>query len=346
MFEAMETESIKSNILSYLEHWSTEEGSFADSLVAPIAYEIWKCFQQMDALFPLLCLDADSGEYIIKRCADYGVYRREGTKAAGQVLLTGTAGTSLPAGTVFTKDGLLFTLDTAAVLADAAVSAGVTAESAGKAYNLAEGDILVPLSAVSGLSGIAAAEDFEGGTDTESTEEMRQRLLYILQKTPASGNAADYKVWATTVPGVQNAIVTPLKDGPGTVEVILIGEDNTAVGDAVLEEARAYIEAQRPIGATVTVKSCEAAEINIAVELLAEDGVLLRTIQTQIEENIKTYFATFDGDTIYYSRITQLCMNADGVKNIASLTINGAEEDEALSYYQVPKLKGIEVTQV
>lgn len=345
MYETMEPAKIKKEILGYLAHWSTEEGSFADSLAAPIAHEIWKCYQRMDALFPLLCLGEDSGEHIINRCRDYGIYQREGTKAEGEILLSGVTGTNIPAGTMFMKDGLSFILNEAVTILEESTTGTVTAEKAGKAYNLEKGTVLVPLFAISGLSEILTAEAFSGGTDTESTEEMRKRLLYLLQNTPASGNSADYKKWATSISGVQNAIVTPIKNGPGTVEVVLVGEENTSVGKEILEKVQAYIETQRPIGAAVTVKDCTEIPVNIEASIVLRPEVEKATACIQIENNIKDYFAAFLGGTVYYSRIMSLIMNAEGVENVSALSVNGGT-DLMLSYDAVPKLANMEVVLV
>ena len=342
MYENLEATDIKKDILNYLAHWSTEEGSFADSLAAPIAHEIWKCYQRMDALFPILCLAEDSGAHILERCRDYGIYQREGKKSNGKISLSGTAGTSIASGTAFVWEGLTFFLEETVTLSDTDAVAIVTAEKAGKAYNLEKGAILAPLYAVSGLSGAVAAEDFKGGTDTESTEEMRQRLLYLLQNTPASGNAADYKKWALDISGVQNAIVTPLKNGPGTVEVVLIGEDHSACGTAILERAKTHIEEQRPIGAAVTVKDCTEIPVTVSVTIQLRAEVAKATACTQIENNIKAYFKAFEGGTVYHSRIMSLIMNAEGVENVSRLTVNGGA-DLILSYDAVPKLENVEV---
>ena len=123
MFEDLVPEKIKAGILDVIAGSagapSTMEGSFASTLAAGAAREIWK------AGVPIAFPDESSGGYIDMDADKYGMTRRPGTKARAVMHLTGTAGTVIPSGTAFvTLEGLAFYTQ-----ADVTLSRGGTAQT-------------------------------------------------------------------------------------------------------------------------------------------------------------------------------------------------------------------------
>ena len=112
MFEDITPESIKAAILAEAgESLETREGSFLDSMAGPAALEIWKVYQAMNAVVSIAFVDESSGGYLDLEGAKYGITRKPGAKARCTMTLTGTAGATVPAGTVFvTPGGLEFAL--------------------------------------------------------------------------------------------------------------------------------------------------------------------------------------------------------------------------------------------
>jgi uncharacterized phage protein gp47/JayE len=66
------------------------------------------------------------------------------------------------------------------------------------------------------------------GSDEESTDELRARLLARLQNPPHGGNATDYEAWAKEVSGVTRAWSYPLELGAGTVTVRFVRDDDAS----------------------------------------------------------------------------------------------------------------------
>ena len=110
MYENITVEEIKREMLDRIPSGiETREGSYTNILLSPAAYELWKFYQSLDALIPIAFVDETSGEYIDKRCAEYGITRKPGTKATTEVTFTGIDGISVPKGTVVsTATGLEF----------------------------------------------------------------------------------------------------------------------------------------------------------------------------------------------------------------------------------------------
>ena len=131
MFENITPESIKADILAAIDSsLDTREGSFLNEMVTPVAMEIWKCYQSLNALIPIAFVDETSGPYIDKRGAEYGITRKAGTKATAVITFTGTSGTVIPSGTAFlTAGGLQFRLKSQVTLAAGAGSGTLEAAS-------------------------------------------------------------------------------------------------------------------------------------------------------------------------------------------------------------------------
>ena len=83
MYEDKTVESIKADILSRITSMETREGSFANDMAAGVALEIWKVYQAANSLIAIAFVDETSGPYIDKRVAEYGKYRKAGTKSDG-----------------------------------------------------------------------------------------------------------------------------------------------------------------------------------------------------------------------------------------------------------------------
>ncbi len=102
MFENITPESLKQRVFDALQSGiDTREGSYTHDLIAPAMLEVWKIYQTLNGLIPIMYPDETSGAYIDKKCAYYGIDRKVGTKAVVLLMITGAAGTTVPKGTVF-----------------------------------------------------------------------------------------------------------------------------------------------------------------------------------------------------------------------------------------------------
>ncbi|MCX7615626.1 MAG: baseplate J/gp47 family protein, partial [Clostridiales bacterium] len=290
MYESMTVEDIKSDILGRIStDIDTREGSYTNDMISAVAYEIWKTYQSLDAILPIAFVDETSGEYIDKRCAEYGITRKAGTKATATLHFTGTDGTIIPAGSVFlTVDGLEFETSATVTISNGTASAIATASEVGETYNVDAGTITQQIVSISGLSGITN-DKATGGTDPETDAAFVARLCDYLQKPATSGNINHYEQWALAVNGVGAAKVTPLWNGAGTVKVLIVGADKGPVDSAIVANCLANIELNRPIGATVTVESATGLSVNISAEITIDSTTTKAAVRTAFTEALDTY---------------------------------------------------------
>lgn len=340
MYENLTTEEVKSEIIEKLTtDIDTREGSFVNDMVSAVAYEIWKLYQSLDSIIPIAYVDETSGEYIDKRCAEYGITRKSGSKATVTLTITGTDGTLIPSSKVFlTSDALEFLSDASITITNGTATVTATAAEIGEDYNVAVGSITKQFVNLSGITAVTNVSAATGGANAETDASLVARLYEYLQKTATSGNSNHYKQWALEVDGVGNAKVFPLWNGAGTVKILITGSNNEPVDGAVVAKCTDYIEENRPIGATVTVVSAEGLEINVSAIVTMESSTTKETVKEQFETALESYLSgiAFTTYTVVYNRIAYILLDIEGVVDYTSLTINGSTENIGISEEQVP----------
>ena len=347
MFETLTVEQIKTDILSRVSNLDTREGSFANDMVSAVAYRMWEALQSLDAVVPIAFVDETSGDYIDRRCAEFGIVRKPGKKAASVLTITGTDGAIVPEGTVFvTPGGLQFLSGTAATVAGGTAQVAATAAAIGAQYNVLQGTITGLLQSLSGVTAITNAAAAVGGTDQETDAALCARLYDYLQHPATSGNAYHYRQWAMAVDGVGDAKVTPLWAGAGTVKVLVVGNDRGPVDETIVSACSANIEANRPIGATVTVKSAEALAVNVSASVTVDKSTSAAKVQAAFQTALAAYLTgiAFAKYTLVYTRVGALLQDIDGVEDYTALTVNGGTANIAIGADQVPVLGGVTIT--
>jgi uncharacterized phage protein gp47/JayE len=316
----------------------TREGSYTNDLVSAVALELWKFYNSLNALIPIVYVDETSGEYIDKRAAYYGIIRKPGTKATTILTFTGTDGTVIPKDTVFlTADGLQFVTTETATIANGTASVTASAAEVGEVYNVPAGTITQQIISISGLSTVTNTAAI-GGTDPESDASLVARLYNYLQKPASSGNIYHYEQWALEVDGVGAVKVVPLWNGPGTVKVIIAGPDKGPVDAAVVANCAEHIESCRPIGATVTVVSAQSLPIDVSATVELESTTTKDIVQEAFTERLAEYLRNiaFDKYEVVYNRIAYMLLDIDGVIDYSSLTVNGGTANITIGADQVP----------
>ncbi|MCL2045723.1 MAG: baseplate J/gp47 family protein [Oscillospiraceae bacterium] len=346
MYEHLTPEYIKSDILGMLAIASTREGSYTNTLVSAVAYEMWKVYQSLDAVVPIVYVDETSGPYIDKSAAVYGMSRKPGTKATADVFFQGVDGTVIRKGKIFmTADSLEYALD-----ADVTISSGVgngrlTAMMIGNAYNAPAGAIHRQTVNQSGIDSVVSSEAI-GGTDEEGDKQFVERYDEYRRRPPTSGNASHFRQWALEVSGVGDAKVIPLWNGAGTVKVLIVGERRQPVDVTVVDRCAAHIELVRPIGADVAVVSASGLGISVDAQVSIKPDTDVLTVQAAFSEALGGYLEgiAFKEYNVSFNRIGYILLDTPGVIDFTALSVNGGAADVAIADDEVPVVGSIGVT--
>ena len=172
----------------------------------------------------------------------------------------------------------------------------------------------------------------------EDDETLRQRTLEKLAGTPASGNADHYAVWCSEVNDILRVKVLPLARGNGTVDIVAVGIDGKAPSAAVLAEAQAAVDRERPIGADARVRAAEETALNLTASVKLMDGADIAAVQASFATALHGFFSSLAlrTTTVSYSKILRLLLDCEGVADVTALSINGGEDSLSLAENAVP----------
>lgn len=169
---------------------------------------------------------ATAAEYILGWGGLKGVTLKNATLAGSTggavTFINCTIGVPVPDATPLVRgDQFQFkTVGLATVDGTGTLVANVIAINPGGAGNSPVNTVLTLGTAIAGMqSSGKVSTAITGGSDTETIDAYKSRMLQVYQNPPQGGAAADYKIWALQVPGVTRAWVYPLAMGPGTVTV-------------------------------------------------------------------------------------------------------------------------------
>lgn len=268
-------------------------------------------------------LEADP-EFIVKHGQTYNIPRKMATKADGFVAFQATAGSVIPARTIFRRADNVNYVSTAEVIAPLGGTATiqVRAENAGNNGNASAGTIVSLLNPIPGVQtkGEVGTLGITGGSDIETIESWQNRLIFYVQNPPTGGSKTDYEMWAREVAGVTRAWCYPIEAGLGTVTVRFMMDDTYPTGipqTADINRVKAHIEALQPATATVFVEAPIPDAINFTFTSLTPNTTEVRTA---IEAKLKSLIQSSSvkpGSTLPLSQIRAAISNAAGVEDFA-----------------------------
>lgn len=248
-------------------------------------------------LFPDLSDDA----YLVRQAALYGLSKNPVGYAKAIVVFRGAADTVVPAGTVVvrTSDSARYTtnvetqVDTTEFgdLPDGLYAVvEVTSELAGSDYELALTDELTLETPIDDIDAgyPVVVEVTDTGSDVETTEQLRTRLLERLADPPHGGNEADYIAWAKEVPGVTRVWVKPGFLGPGTVVVYFVrdGDPDPIPDSGEVDDVQAKLDEEAPVTADVTAFAPEDTPINFTITLTPDTTEVRAAVSASLEDLI------------------------------------------------------------
>lgn len=229
----------------------------------------------------------------------------------------------------------------------------LTAETPGTIGNEYSG-VILPISVIPNLTTATLEDILVLGDDTETDDELRERLIEALTDRPFAGNISAYRQAALAIDGVGGVQVYPTWNGGGTVKLSVIGTDYSPATSAVIEAVQTAIDPEvnqgvglgvAPIGAIVTVGTATGIAVNVVATVTLAQGYTLSQVTPLIETAISdyllsirrawdtqlgTYEVSYSAD-VYYARVLSAILSVTGVLNVPTMTLNGGTLDLSLT---------------
>lgn len=306
--------------------------------------------EMVAAAFPLFSW----GTYLDDLAVGYELERLAATAAEGIVKFTGKEGTVIPPGTLV---GVPPSVPDAAfkeyevtiggtIGVTGSIELAVRAIEAGLVTDAAAGQLTEILSTITSTEPVTVTnpEPIVGGTDPESDESLREKLLAVFGGR-GSGNIRDYEIWSKEHAGVGDAIVIPVWNGPGTVKVIALTAAGQPVSAKVVEGLLLELDpvagkghGKAPVGHTVTVETATAVKIKVTAVVEFNAG-FSRTgaggtvaMEAIILEAVANYLSTAQsGDEAIVQKVAARIASFNAVHDIKEVKLNGSAVNIALT---------------
>jgi len=267
--------------------------------------------------------DTATVEYLNRKASIWGLARNPATFAHGSIVFTGTNGTILPAGTTLQRsDGVQFTVDADGLVASGTTTVTATCSTAGATGNMNAAGTLTIATPISGITsqGVIDSNGMAGGTDTESDDDFRARLLLLIQFPARGGNATDYEFWAKEISGVTRVWVHENQYGVGTVGVTFVRDNDSgsiipSAGEVA--DVQTFIDSVRPLTAAVTVWAPVAQNLNFTIHIVPDTAAIRAAVTAELTDLIKRKAEpnVAGSGIIYLSQIREAVSAAAGEEN-------------------------------
>lgn len=266
-------------------------------------------------------------ENLEKIGVDIGQPRIEATFASGQISITGTQGRVIDdlSKCFRSSDNVNYTITTGGTIGLIPLVVDIVADAEGTTGNATVG-VIDRLQDMSGISLVSNDLLIDDATDMEELEVYRDRLQNFIKRPRRSGNEAHYEEWAEEVEGVFRAKGFAVWNGDGTVKVTAIDEDSLPITEPKRVEMENYILTQVPISTILTTTVPATLDINTVMTITLEDGWDIITAKVDIENEIDIFLKNeiaFERDEIFYLDMATVINNADSVRSLSTLAING-----------------------
>ena len=345
MFTNQTYEVIKQRILDNIAiDIDKREGSFTSNMVSPLSQELAKAYINMGDILRLGFIEDNFDTFLDKRVSEFGVYRKQGSKAIGEIKVEGKDGATIENGTIIKTNDLYFT-----VLNDIELpndnTIYVEANEVGYKYNLLANTEFELVQKNEKITRLVNEINFTNGVDIETDEDLRKRFVKVINNPSTSGNKNHYEEWALEVNGVGRAVIYPLWDGNGTVKVMIIGNDNKPVTEEIVEACRLHIEENMPIGCQLTVITPSLLSVTIKADIGLKEGYELEDIKLEFEASLNEYLKDVTNE-LTYSKVYGLLVNLAGIGDISNFLINDNNINIAISEDKVINISEIILSEV
>ncbi len=269
---------------------------------------------------------------------EYGISRTAATQATGTITLTGTNDIVIPSGTKLqSSSGVVYTTDDDSTILAGTVDINITAKEAGEDGNNDGGITLSFISPITGVntSGTVTTDGLVGGSDEETDDSLRERVLIRKRQPPHGGAYFDYITWAREVSGVTRAWTFPDWAGRGTIGLAFTRDNDSTIiptadlADDVFEYLQEHTDPASGLTVGIPVGSLFGLSIFSSDGIVTASGTTVAYYMTTYPVNlsISIYPNTIDIQDAIEAELETMLYNDGG----AGISIPLSRISEAIS---------------
>ncbi len=315
-----------------------------------LAGEIFSLTSELDQIKKQMFVTTASGDKLDLHAQMAGTERIKGEKAQGRIMFRLDVPLEydiiIPKGTICTNsEGTLNYV----TIEEQSIESGSNyafvwceAENSGKRYNVSPDTVTTIVTYFSVGISITNSMSFQGGTDDESDEKLRERIIELMRNKPNGINSQYYKTLAESVDGVYSACVVANSGGAGAVS-IFIADRGKEVTEAVRTEVQTAADQNKSIGIYVFVNKASAVSVNVTLKISVKDGYSFSEVKTAAEEAVTEFFNTLSvNEDVTCASLGNAVYAVEGVKNYQLIGF----QDTSIGYSEFASLGTLTVSSI
>ncbi|MDD2979521.1 MAG: baseplate J/gp47 family protein [Hespellia sp.] len=343
----------------------TRQGSVYMDAAAGHCLRAAKFMSDLRSAFEMLAIDTCTGNILTEKAAMDGVNRQLSTSSYWNVSFEGTVPDT---GDRFYVGTYYFTLE----YIDEKYY--LKSEINGTETNyLTEGENVIPVYNVNGLTSCTLGSLDVPGTDDEDDNSLRERWKEKKSGPSENGNRSQIKTWCESITGVGRAHILSLYGGENTIKGVIYSTEGGIPSTTILEAVQTYIDpivagysvvvngktlvfgdglgdGAAQIGAHFLASAPDSVEISVSFSADLKNGYTKDQVKANVLQSIREYAKklVLEGDetiVIRVSSIGSIIADTEGVLDYSpsSLMLNGAGSNIDIGKEQAPVIKEVVV---
>lgn len=314
-------------------------------LAKVFAGAIHTCYGYLDYISINFLPDLAEAYWLERYGVQYNLPRLAAAFAEGDVKFTGSNGTYIPIDTKLVRDdGIEYITTAGGTISGGELTLNAESLVAGLDSNTEAGILFTIFTPIAGVDDAVEVVTMGGGTDEETDDVYRARLLFRIQHTPAGGAEHDYVTLGMTVDGIAGIFVFGNYNGInpelGYVTVVVLGVSPKIPGAGLLTDVENVLAPIVPITADLVVDPITEATIDIDISITPNTTEVQDAIEASIEELFDVDGAP--GGTITISRLRNAIATAGPtdyeITDIEVDTVSIGVDDIVLTDHDYPIL--------
>lgn len=277
------------------------------------------------------------GKQLDYHAQERGIKRKSASKSRGTLKFSrpskATYDINIPKGTICSTNGsdvirVVTTEDATLAAGELSVTVAAESELGGADTNVAVGSVCVMVTIPAGMGSVTNMTAFTGGSDQESDEELRERVMFSYENISNGTNCAFYRNCALSFDGVNSVSVIAAPRGSGSVDIYVAGKGRIVDSD-LITEIQSYINELREINVDAQVKSPSLISVAVTGTVKAKSGYQVSDVIEACKVSLQNYFDSLSiGETVKRIDLYNAIFGTEGVENytltvpVADITIN------------------------
>lgn len=184
------------------------------------------------------------------------------------------------------------------------------------------------------------AEAFSGGSDGETDEALRKRVIESFASLPNGSNRAYYQAVALDTEGVAAACVIPKRRGAGTVDLVVSGVSG-APSQETIDEVFQRLFMEREICVDIKVLAPAEVEVPVSVTVEPERDYDASEVAVRTKAALEAYFdGRLLGKKVLLAKLGSVVF---GVEGVANYSFSQPAADVEINCDQLPVMGAITV---